>query len=200
ILGTDIGVCGRFAIPGGWQAAVYNYDVDNAAVRNTWSAAYEAIRNANLVISGLEKSSLAEDIKGRAIAQALFYRAIFYFELTTQYGDVVYWRDELVMEDVVYLGKTDSNVIQQEMIQDLEKAISGGYLPKVKWNENGALPTEWSVRMLKAYYHVWQEEWAEARTELIEVTANSTHHLHDDYADKYRQGNELHDEIVFGRE
>jgi len=194
--GTDIGVIGR-SIPGGWRSAIYDYDVEYGG---SWSGQYANIKNANLVIAGLERSSLPDNIKNRAMAQALFYRAIFYFVLTTDYGDVVYWRDELVMEDVMFLGKTDADVIQQDMIKDLEDALSLGALPTGKWSGNNALPTEWSVRMLKAYYHIWQEEWDKARTELIAVTGSSPHVLNPDYADMYRQGNEMHDEIVFGKE
>jgi hypothetical protein len=197
ICGTDIGVIGRSAIPGGWITAVYMHDV---TASGSWASSYASVKNANLVIAGLERSSLPDAIKNRAMAQALFYRAVFYFGLTTDYGDAVYWRDELVMEDVAFLGKTDANVIQQGMIEDLEYALSLNALPTGKWSENNALPTEWSVRMLKAYFHIWQEEWPEARTELIEVTQNSPHELNPDYADMYRQGNELHDEIVFGKE
>ena len=151
--GTDIGVIGRSAIPGGWVNAVYMHDV---TAGGSWAGNYASIKNANLVIAGLERSSLPDAIKNRAMAQALFYRAIFYFGLTTDYGDCVYWRDELVMEDVAYLGKTDANVIQQEMIEDLEYALSLNALPTGMWKDNNALPTEWSVRMLKAYFHIWQ--------------------------------------------
>lgn len=199
-MGTDAGVCGRFAIAGGWVHAVYEYDPSNAAVRNEWTAAYSNIKNANLVLAGAEASSLPEEIKGNTIAQALFYRAYSYLGLTTTFGDVPYWRDEINMEEVALLGKTDANIIQTEMIEDLEWAISSGYLSTAKWNENNSRPTVWAVRMLKAYYHIWREEWPQAKAELVEITANSPHELSDDYADMYREGNELHDEIIFGRE
>ena len=199
-LGTDAGVTGRFAIAAGWQIAVYNFDVDNAQVRNLWSDSYANIRNANLVLAATEASSLTDEVKGRTTAQALFYRAFNYLRLTYSYGDVPNWRDALVIEEVSLLGQTDADIIQTENIADLEQAISSGFLSTDRWNQNNSRPTVWAARMLKAYYHIWREEWAQARDELIEITANSPHVLSDDYADMYREGNEFNDELIFGRE
>jgi hypothetical protein len=104
------------------------------------------------------------------------------------------------MDEVALLGVTSAETIQEEMIEDLDWAITNGGLSTDQWNQNNGRPTVWSVRMLKAYYHVWLEQWDEARTELSQVTANSPHALSDDYADMFREGNELHDELIFGRE
>ncbi|MBU2929892.1 RagB/SusD family nutrient uptake outer membrane protein [Winogradskyella psychrotolerans] len=200
-IGTDVGVAGRVPIAAGWLPAVYETSVDASPVLNPWSAAYVDIKNANLVLAGLERSSLSDEVKGRASAQALFYRANKYLFLVTTYGDVPYWRNELVIEEVQLLGKTDGNVIISEMIDDLDSAISSGYLPTGRWDESEGRPTLWAVRMLKAYCHIWLEEWQEARTELIEVTTNSPHGPDlGPYADMYREGNELHPEIIFGRQ
>jgi len=197
-LGTDIGVSGRFAIAGGWQSAVYNYSPSTAQVG--WGGQYTRIRNANLVLAGVEASSLSDEVKGSTRAQTLFYRADAYLRLVTLYEDVPYWRNEVIIEEVSLLGTTDGTIILEEMITDLDEAISSGYLSTSKWNENTSRPTVWAARMLKAYIHIWLEQWTEARAELIEVTANSPHQLNPDYIDMYREGNELHDEIIFGRE
>ncbi|MDO6792070.1 RagB/SusD family nutrient uptake outer membrane protein [Tamlana sp. 1_MG-2023] len=199
-LGTDIGLTGRFAIAGGWLVALYDYNSSTAQVRTTWSDAYTGVRNANLVLSGLESSNLSAEVKGNATAQAKFYRAFQYLDLIRNFGDVPYWRDEVNIAEVSLLGKTDADVIGAEMIADLEDAINSGYLSTSTWQGNGGRPTVWAVRMLKAYYHVWFNEWAQARTELIAITANSPHVMSDDYADMYREGNELNDELIFGKE
>ncbi|MBU2939184.1 RagB/SusD family nutrient uptake outer membrane protein [Lacinutrix sp. C3R15] len=200
-IGTDVGVAGRVPIAAGWLPSVYDTSVDAAPVLTRWSNAYTNIRNANLVLAGLEKSSLSDEVKGRAIAQALFYRANKYLFLVYTYGDVPYWRDELIIEEVSLLGKTDGEVIISEMIEDLDTAIASGYLPTSRWDQNEGRPTVWAVRMLKAYCHIWLKQWQEARTELIEITTNSPHGPDlGPYADMYREGNELHPEIIFGRQ
>lgn len=87
------------------------------------------------------------------------------------------------------------------MITDLETAIASGYMSEKKWNENGGRPTVWAARMLKAHYHIWMEQWGDAITELTEVTTNSPHpKVLPPYGEQYKVGNELHDEVIFGRE
>jgi hypothetical protein len=200
ILGTDIGVCGRFAIAAKWENCLYNYTSDDSYVACVWADQYAGVRDANLLIACIEESSLSDEIKGQTKAQALFYRAMFYFQLTVGFGDVPYWRDEVDVDEVSMLGKTSSDSIQEDMIEDLDWAISSGYLSEDKWNDNGGRPTVWSARMLKAYFYVWMEQWTEASVELKEITDNSPHTTLSDYADMYREGNETHDELIFGRE
>jgi hypothetical protein len=200
-LGTDMGVYGRNVASGSMYNGIYRYDPDWRVIESSWSTSYEGVRDANFLLSGISKSSLSDEVKGRVTAQGLFYRAIFYWQLTVNFGDVPYWRDAIVMEDVSILGKTSATAIQQEMIADLETAISSGYMSTSKWNENNSLPTVWAARMLKAYYHMWLKEWDKARIELNTVITTSPHGTTlADYADLYREGNEKHDEIIFGRE
>jgi hypothetical protein len=199
-LGTDLGVYGRSVASASMKPGIYNYDADNSVVANDWTVAYAGIKDCNYLLSGIVESSLSDEVIGNTYAQALFYRAIFYWDLTTRFGDVPYWRDELDMDYVSLLGKTDASEIQEDMITDLELAISAGYMSTDKWNDNDSRPTIWAARMLKAYYHMWLGQWSEAQAELSEVTLNSPHTLSDDYADIYREGNERHDEIIFGME
>ncbi|WP_083923275.1 RagB/SusD family nutrient uptake outer membrane protein [Echinicola pacifica] len=200
ILGTDQGVCGRFAIAPGWVAAVYDAEANHSSFANTWAGLYAGVRDANLLLARIGDSPLTQEIKGSVRAQALFYRATFYFELTTLFGDVPYWRDEINMAEVSLLGQTAANTIQNEMISDLDEAITSGYLSSDRWNQNNGRPTEWSVRMLKAHFHIWQEQWSEARSELIEITQNSPHKDLSPYGEMYKEGNEAHHELIFGRE
>jgi hypothetical protein len=200
VLGTDHGVCGRFAIAAGWKTAVYDYTADNSSVATTWSGAYAGVRDANLLLARIEGASLSDEIIGQTKSQALFYRAMFYFRLTMIFGDVPYWRDEVDMEEVTMLGKTDASEIQEEMIEDLDWAISSGYLSEDKWNDNGGRPTVWAARMLKAHIHIWLEQWAEASVDLKEIANNSPHSTLSDFGDMFKEGNETHDELIFGRE
>jgi hypothetical protein len=199
-LGTDMGVYGRSVASNSMNPGIYNYDADNTVIASTWTSAYEGVKDCNFLLSRIVEASLSDEIIGNAYAQGLFYRAVFYWQLTIQFGDVPYWRDEVDMDYVSLLGKTDATEIQEDMIADLDSAILSGYLSTDKWNENDSRPTIWAARMLKAYYHMWLKQWDEARTELIEITTNSPHALSDDYADIYREGNERSDEIIFGKE
>ena len=196
-LGTDLGVSGRITLAASHLTGSYQF---NSGSGPGWGGQYGSIRDANLLLSRIGNSSLPDDVIGRARAQALFFRADKYLFLTTRYGDVPFVVDEVMdIDQLSLLGQTDANVIISSVIEDLDEAISSGFLSTASWGDNDGRPTVWAARMLKAHAHIWLEEWAEARTELIEITTNSPHVLDDDFADKYREGNEIHSEIIFGK-
>ncbi len=199
-LGTDVGVSGRISLAASHKFGAYEFDVSDN--RLLWATQYSTIKDANLVLASMEKNTvLSDEVKGNIKAQALFFRAFQYINLATTYGDVPYITDELTnIEEVSLFGQTDDTVVISNMIQDLDTAIKSGYLSTATWGDNDGRPTVWAARMLKAHAHIWLEEWAEAREELLEVTTKSPHQLHADYADKYREGNEVHSEIIFGKQ
>ncbi len=198
-LGTDLGVSGRISLAAAHKFGAYDYDTNNS--RLNWNSQYTVIRDANLALASIERSSLSDEVKGMVTAQALFFRAFQYINLATTYGDVPYIIEELTnIEAVSLYGTTDGTEIISDMIADLDQAIKSGFLSTDTWGDNDGRPTVWAARMLKAHAHIWLKEWTEARTELIEVTTNSPHKLHSDYADKYREGNEVHSEIIFGKQ
>lgn len=200
-MGTDVCVSGRFALAGGWLHSLYQLTTDNGAVFNMWSDLYAGIRDANLIIASVADSSLSDEAKGAVIGQALFYRAYFYYRLTTMWGDVPYWRDAVNIDEVSLLGVTSADVIQGEIIEDLNQVISSGSLSAAKWSENNGRPTVWAARMMKAHLHMWQGQYGEARTELIAVTNSSPHGTTlMPYGDLYREGSDLNNEIIFGVE
>lgn len=199
-MGTDVGVTGRFKHSAATRFAMYDFDASSNKVK--WLDEYQTIRDANLALASIEKSSLSDDVKGAAIAQALFFRAFQYINLVTIFGDVPYVKEEVTnLEEVSLLGQTDGTVIISDMIQDLDTAIESGLLSVATWGDNSGRPTVWAARMLKAYAHIWLKEWPEARTELMEITTKYPYTLNDfTYQDKYYDGNEIHPEILFGKQ
>jgi hypothetical protein len=198
-LGTDLVVSGRISLAAAHRFGAYDFDVTDNRLK--WLTQYTNIKDANLVLSSIEKSPLSDAVKGNVTAQALFFRAFQYINLVTTYGDVPYWRDELTnLEELSLIGQTDGTLILQDMITDLDNAIKSGTLFTSTWGNNDGRPTVWAARMLKAHAHIWLKQWTEARTELLEVTTNSPHQMNDDYADMYREGNEVHSEIIFGKQ
>ena len=200
-MGTDVAVSGRFALAGSWLFSLYDLSTDNGQVFQIWSDLYAGVRDANLLIESVENSSLSDEVKQATISQALFYRAYFYFRLTTMWGDVPFWRDALVLEEVSLLGVSPLEEIQESMIADLDQAISSNSLSTERFNDNGARPTVWSARMMKAHFHMFLEQWEEARTELSTIITTSPHGTElMPYGDLYREGSELNNEIIFGVE
>jgi starch-binding outer membrane protein, SusD/RagB family len=72
----------------------YNYTVtpNLGEVGNLWNAAYAAINRINVVIDGVQKSSLADNVKSQYTAEGRFLRGLTYFSLVTLYARP-YWEE-----------------------------------------------------------------------------------------------------------
>jgi len=93
---------------------------------DNWSECYEIIENANIVVEGIENSSLiAEGNSSRTKmlrykGEALALRAMIYFDLIRNYGDIP-MKFETTKSDGsnIYLPKTDRDAIMEHLITDL---------------------------------------------------------------------------------
>jgi hypothetical protein len=129
----------------------YNMNPGWANISKLWNALYGIVENANLVIEGIDGSSLAQgsttDARTmlRYKGEALTLRAMVYLDLIRFFGDVP-MKMESSQADLsnAYLAKTDRDVIMDRLLEDLDEAIE--YLP---WaGENSSYTTE---RITKGY-------------------------------------------------
>jgi len=68
--------------------ATWNYTVGSSTneVNNLWNAAYAAINRANIVLAGIDKSPVSDQLKNQYRAEARFLRALAYHSLLTIYA------------------------------------------------------------------------------------------------------------------
>lgn len=131
----------------------YNANPGWGNISKIWDALYGIIENANLVIEGIDGSSLAQsggsDQKTmlRYKGEALTLRAMVYFDLVRFFGDVPL-KLESSKADLsnAYLEKTDRDAIMDQLISDLEEAIE--YLP---WA--GEVSSYTTEHVTKGYAH-----------------------------------------------
>lgn len=91
------------------------------------SKPYTRIRNCNILLAGLEDSSLSEDVKNKAKGQALFLRAMQLFDLVRTYGPVPIVTTVLnatAMDDANKLPRASVTQCIQQIVQDLNDAAS----------------------------------------------------------------------------
>lgn len=129
------------AVAGGWNKA-----------QTAWDNLYTAIEYCNNVIDGLNGSSLIEGTSAesrqvqRYKGEALTLRAMLYFDLIRNYGDVPLKLAETKTDlSNVYLEKTDRDEIMDALIGTLEEAVE--LLP---WAGENSYTTE---HVTKGYAH-----------------------------------------------
>lgn len=93
---------------------------------SSWNAPYIEIRRANLVIQGVESSSLNDAQKANYLAIARMYRARGYYDLVRRYGDVPYITEPLSPSDEaqLYGTRTPRNEVLDSVLSDLNYAVA----------------------------------------------------------------------------
>ncbi|WP_442265891.1 RagB/SusD family nutrient uptake outer membrane protein [Tenacibaculum sp. ZS6-P6] len=102
-----------------------NVSTSNSSIQSIWDLYYRTIALSNLVIQNLDGSSLSN--KDRAAAEAKFFRAWCYFELTTMFGDVPLRLQLPQGAEDFGLGKSPRSEIYAQIKADLTDAIQ--FLP-----------------------------------------------------------------------
>ncbi|RAV28093.1 RagB/SusD family nutrient uptake outer membrane protein [Sinomicrobium soli] len=177
---------------------IHNYLIQEGVAdgNGTWSALYEIIRNASSHISNIEgNENLSEEVRKQTLGECYFMRALAYFHLTNLWGDVPYFRELLPLEELGSLERYPKDEIRTDMKDDL--ALAFELLPDEP--ELGRA-SKWAAAALKAKFHLFDEEWADAKAECDNIIDHSPHRLLDDFAAVFSQNDradQYNDEQIF---
>jgi starch-binding outer membrane protein, SusD/RagB family len=152
------------------QVATKTMIRDNTEANRTWTAAYRAINNANLVIENLDKVS-DPDTRNLYEGEALFVRGILHFELARMYGgayDPLTANTQLGAVNKITSTKNETeastavprNTVAQnytQVIADLTAAV--GKLPE----ENGTRANKLTALAFLARVYLQQSNFVAAR-------------------------------------
>jgi hypothetical protein len=120
---------------------------------------WDALRDINYFFANYQKASGDEAEINRYVGEALFFRAIFYYNKLRRFGDVP-WYDHLLNPDDADLTKARDprNVVVDNLMADLDQAVA--YLPSrgtpVKWE--GRVNKETAMQ-LQARIALYEGTW-----------------------------------------
>ena len=131
-----------------------DYDVPTALGSGGWS--WSQLRNINYFIQNSNEADIDENIKNQYLAVAKFFRAWFYFEKVSDFGDVPWYSEILKTDDEELLYKTrDSRVlVMDSVLNDLNFAIQ--YLPQTKYKNRAS---KWTALALKSRICLYEGTW-----------------------------------------
>jgi hypothetical protein len=129
-----------------------------------WTAAYNGVMTCNATIAGIQNSTaIAEAKKPALIGEAATMRALYYYILTSTFGDVPFYTGDAsasfdALMQVAQLGRMPAAATRDSLIADLQKWAPG--LPQTKTssianNRNGAAV----AYMLIGKMALWNKEW-----------------------------------------
>lgn len=162
----------------------------------TWEDLYAIILNANTILDQLEMNeSVSEEEKNLFEAETLFLRAYAYYHLTNLWGDVPYYRDNLPIDEIQVLPRTDKTLIRDEILQDLQRAQDG--LPATYEANDLGKASKWAAAIVMVKIYLIQQKWQQARDKAVEIINDSPHDLLEDYAAVFDPDNEYNNENIW---
>ncbi|MCI1681808.1 MAG: RagB/SusD family nutrient uptake outer membrane protein [Bacteroides sp.] len=153
----------------------------NGWVENYYKKLYSTVYLCNLVIEKFDSSESA--IKARDIAEAKFYRALCYFELTTLWGTPPLV-DKVLKNSEEYMAANSTQENLWKFIEtDLKNAIETGKLTSkssLDDKDSGTRATLEAAETLLGKSYLFQQKYAEAKIEFEKVISSGKYGLVDD--------------------
>jgi hypothetical protein len=159
---------------GGTQLEVENNELltqatvstTNAQVNNVWTACYQMINRANLVLSKAPGVTDNVSLRDRVVGEAKFLRAWAYYELVSQWGDVPMYT-EPVTSSTGFKAKEPSANIYTLILSDLADAAAK--LPPSYSGADLGRATRGAANALAGRANMQKGDYAAAKTALLLV-------------------------------
>ena len=162
-----------------------------------WRNSYKAIARANTILANLDKA--VEDIPQETFdgfaAEARFIRASMYSYLISHWGDVPYYTEELDLDEAFTMGRTDKNVILQNIYTDYDYAIAN--LPESYGSGESQRATKGAAMGMKARIALYNSDWTIASEEAKACMDLEVYSLYPDFRDLFLSKTKNPDEILF---
>lgn len=168
------------------------HTADNAALRNIWQWMYAGISRANYIVEFKDKTDFAG--KNQLLAENLFLRSYYYFELVKFFGDVpLYTNGRITIEETQSIERTPKAQVYAQLEADLNTAIQD--LPWVQGQEGRV--TKGAALALLGKIYLYQEKFSEAVVVLDQVINSGQYDLVDDFDQIFLNSNENNEESIF---
>jgi len=165
---------------------------DNGALRSIFQQMYAGISRANYIVEF--QDNIEFDGKDELLAQNLFLRSYYYFELVKFFGDVPFYTDRrITIPETQSIDRTPKAEIYERLEIDLMEAITS--LPWAQV-QNGRV-TKGAAWALLGKIYLYQDKFTLAAEAFNEVINSGQYQLVDNFATIFLNNNENNSESVF---
>jgi hypothetical protein len=194
--GTDI------ARPTGGREAQYAFHIYTLSVATEgtipelWRVLYRGVADANNLIKKIATSTkTTENSRKQIVAEGKFYRALYYYYLTTFWGDVPFIDKFDTNYAISGLPQTSASEIRKRIILDLEDSVND--LPDKSADNYKGRPTRWAAKMLLCKFCLWEKEWSKVSNICEEIITVSPHRLLENYDNLWGEEHEYNQESIW---
>ena len=181
------------------QGTIFNtfdFSTAESQLEGVWNAAYEGVFRANLALQKLPEIEMDEALKARLLGEARFLRALYYWHITTLWGDVpIVTQADPDNPDAAKVPKSPQSEVYALMISDLQAAAEA--LPLEHGSTDVGRATKGAAQALLGKVYLYDEQYAEAEAVLKEVIESGVYSLFPDYGELFLESNENSEESVF---
>ncbi|HMX41951.1 MAG TPA: RagB/SusD family nutrient uptake outer membrane protein, partial [Saprospiraceae bacterium] len=165
-------------------------------LESEWSADYEGIYRANVVLERVPGIEMNAALKSRILGEAHFIRAWFFYTLVTMYGGVPL-ADHVLAPSEYNLPRADAAQVWAFIESDLKAATAALPLRSNYAEADLGRITQGAAQALLAKVYLWQKRWADAQSAAEAVIQSNQYQLVADYASIFTQAGENNAESVF---
>lgn len=172
---------------------------DNSTfLKNTWSYSYKAVSRANTILENIERSkvNLSAEYYERYIADARFVRACMYSRLISRFGDVVYYSQNMALEDAYKAGRTEKGEILKHIYEDFDYAAEK--LPAEYASSETKRATKGAAYAMKARIALFFNDYETARDAAKSCIDLNYYELYPDFGELFKSKTKNSIETVFG--
>ncbi|HBT10658.1 MULTISPECIES: RagB/SusD family nutrient uptake outer membrane protein [Leeuwenhoekiella] len=183
------------AVQDGESLADFYVNDGNATIQNNYVTNYLIISRANQILALIDDVEFdAAAVKDNVKGQALFLRALSYFELVQFYGAIPLHLVPVTGREDAALPLSAPGEVYTQILADVNDAIN---LLPVKSNQEAGRATRGSAQMLLANVYMVQENWDDAETLLKIIDASNEYDLLGSYAAVFDLSNQNSIESIF---
>lgn len=165
--------------------------------KESWQQHYSGINKANVAIERIPSITMDTKLKNRLLGEARFLRALYYFDLVRQFGDVpLLLTDQTKLStEELQVPRTPVNEVYAQIITDLQEAIT---LFKAGATGEAGRATEGAAKSLLSKVYLTKRDWANAIAFAEEVIGGPYgYRLVDNYAQVFLPAFKNNKEHIF---
>lgn len=178
-------------------------DANHLYVQGMWSTSFECVARANVALAQVPDTPFPDDeiiLKDAILGQALFLRALCYFNLVRFFGDVPLITTATSNPEEVIIARTPTEEVYAQIEQDLLDAAQMLPVKSALDGSRGMEPgraTSGAANALLSKVYLTQEKWTDAAEAAARVIDSDEYRLLEDYGNNFQGKNENSLESVF---
>ncbi len=158
----------------------FTYTTTQDGLDRWWSALYEGIKRANVVIEKVPSIDMNTDLRNRCVAEASFLRGLYYFDLVRAFGGVP---KVTVTTPPTKVPRSTAAEIYDLIIADLGYAIANLPDKSAYGPDDAGRATKGAAKSLLAKVYIFKKDFVNAEKYALEVIISDEYDLEPVFAD-----------------